>query len=174
MSPPPTWTPEMEATLRDLWNGYKLSSNEIAQRMNIGRGAVMSKIVRMGLPKHTRKRPRSAKTQAIVERRERRAAYLATLPPAERERLASVNLRKTLRKVKPDRVSSLCVMPQPERKVLELIDPTELRVPIWDLEPHHCRWPVAGAREHTLFCGRDKRVGAYCHKHARESYTRTA
>ena len=47
----------------------------------------------------------------------------------------------------------------------------EGRVPLVDLEEHHCRWvtkPAPGA----LFCGRHKNIGSYCNEHAALVYAK--
>jgi len=63
--------------------------------------------------------------------------------------------------------------PYPDKAlVLDLDGKAPLYIAVWDLEGEHCRWPVAGEREFTLFCGHPKRVGSYCHKHARQGYGR--
>jgi hypothetical protein len=43
-------------------------------------------------------------------------------------------------------------------------------VPLMDLEPHHCRWPLDGPDGAVLFCGAPKRSGkSYCAEHARRA-----
>jgi GcrA cell cycle regulator len=58
------------------------------------------------------------------------------------------------------RASKITPQPAPEPKPPE-------PVRLFDLEPHHCRWPVSGEGADTLFCGASKRSGSssYCRKH---------
>ncbi len=45
-------------------------------------------------------------------------------------------------------------------------------ITIWDLKPRHCRWPVSGEREHTMFCGTHtiSENCSYCSTHCRKAY----
>jgi hypothetical protein len=45
-----------------------------------------------------------------------------------------------------------------------------LMVKLVDLRPKHCRFPVCGEREETLFCGHAREDGAYCRHHAAICY----
>ena len=46
------------------------------------------------------------------------------------------------------------------------------RVPLVDLEDHHCRWIAAKDELTTYFCGRHKNIGSYCNEHAARVYAR--
>lgn len=46
-----------------------------------------------------------------------------------------------------------------------------LMVALVDLRPNMCRFPVAGERADTLFCGHPMEQRSYCQAHARISYT---
>ena len=49
-------------------------------------------------------------------------------------------------------------------------DPEALNVPLVELRDSHCRWPVAGERAHTLFCGRLRlEASSYCPRHHDQS-----
>jgi GcrA cell cycle regulator len=58
------------------------------------------------------------------------------------------------------------------RRVIQMSTPVRrddveaLNVPLIELRDSHCRWPVAGEREHTLFCGRLRlEDSSYCPAH---------
>ncbi len=58
--------------------------------------------------------------------------------------------------------------------IVATLDPTEfLHVALFDLEPHHCRWPCTheDTGKPTTYCGHPKDgVTSYCGPHARISY----
>lgn len=45
-----TWTPERTARLRDLWPDVSLSAADIGRELGVSKGAVVSKVRRLGLP----------------------------------------------------------------------------------------------------------------------------
>ena len=72
--------------------------------------------------------------------------------------------RKLIKNDVPERPAPFVIVepetPRPDHGVL-----------IWDLEPHHCRWPIHGEPdEHMIYCGEPKEEGcSYCAKHVAAS-----
>lgn len=76
---------------------------------------------------------------------------------------------------------------RPEPPILELVksdatkrvrkaasgdDAGSLKIPLLDLQPHHCRWSTHEEGEH-LFCGHDRVEGkSWCKHHAKKAVTR--
>ena len=55
---------------------------------------------------------------------------------------------------------------QPRVIPMRCDDVEALNVPLVELRDSHCRWPVAGERAHTLFCGRLRlEASSYCPRH---------
>ena len=72
--------------------------------------------------------------------------------------------RKLIKNDVPERPAPFLIVepqtPRPDHGVL-----------IWDLQSHHCRWPIHGEPdEHMIYCGEPKEEGcSYCAKHVAAS-----
>jgi len=135
-----SWTEERVAKLKELF-AENLTFGEIAKEIGgFSRNAVIGKAGRLGLKRGKQPPPQYA--------------------PRPRPRPRS---RQT-----PFRASRVSIL-QTERIALE---PEHVENPtsFFDLEPHHCRWPISGSGMSTLFCGTDKVGVAYCLHHCRLAY----
>ncbi|MCI9865538.1 hypothetical protein RHIZ_06230 [Rhizobium skierniewicense] len=48
--------------------------------------------------------------------------------------------------------------------------PSPLNLRLYELEPHHCHWPLKGERADMLFCANATHEGSsYCHYHTKKS-----
>jgi GcrA cell cycle regulator len=147
-SHPHDWTLERSALLRRLWNDEGLSGGEIAERMGLSRNAVIGRAHRMGLQKRNDRKANAQK--ANVTKRSKRLT----------------------RRELTHKVSSMTLPAAPAapvdagewKEVHVNFEPRGL-IQIWDLEPHHCRWPYDG-EPRTTYCGHDRLVdSSYCRKH---------
>lgn len=139
------WTPEnTEVAFEMARNGF--SASKIGIRLGVSRNAVIGKLHRSGMfTKDLSKKVRTGPTKK--ERAQARRI--------EREAIAKF---KKLREEE--------VKPQ----IFPSVPPKDFHpqaVTILDLEFWHCRWPVGGHGEHTLFCGEQKKSAAhsYCKHH---------
>lgn len=152
------WSDELSARLEALWN-EKLSASKIADalyvefRFTISRSAVIGKARRMKLA-------------------ERHQSPLAHMTPEERvqyrrDRHARLRRRDGI----PERGAAKRSPPPDYVSIHDQNIPTEQRKRLFDLENHHCRWPVGevGGPD-FFFCGSPEanmREGrSYCPAHA--------
>ncbi len=90
-----------------------------------------------------------------------------------------MGLRSTKRAAAPKVVQQPCVRSTPfvfpavQVKPLTIDQQSSGSVVLFDLEPHHCRWPVNDAP--YMFCGDTKRDGSsYCQRHFGIAHNRVA
>lgn len=137
------WARVDEDELRRLFD-ERLSAGRIGLLIGRSRSSVIGKLNRLGLKRG------DTPTQGIGKR-SRAPRKPVKLPPA----------RAWLRKQEP----APKVVPFKPREPEKPLQP--LNVGVYDLTPVHCRWPVSGEKEHTLFCGRPRVTGSsYCGPHA--------
>jgi GcrA cell cycle regulator len=101
----------------------------------------------------------------------------AVLGKVHRARMAYLHRPKTKPKAKQTRRHHPMVFAKvvgPELAELEPETPVE-PVRLMDLQAHHCRWPVAGTGEHTLFCGATalSKRHSWCEKHHKMGHAGT-
>lgn len=97
---------------------------------------------------------------------------------AKLDRLAEAEPKKwtrsaTIISVRPDRSASASAAKAEERRaqvaMAKAIEESIVGVTLLDLEPHHCRWPMAYTTEQT-FCGDDRALPSwYCGDHQTRS-----
>lgn len=137
------WTAERDDALKQLWaQGYSASliADKLANGHKLTRCAVIGRAHRLKLPARKDRQP--------LERKPRRRANGAPRPPRPRPR-----------PVPPPR-------PQPPRPT-PAMEPNMRKLPLVQLEPHQCRWPLGELMEVAhLFCGADKEDSrSYCPFH---------
>lgn len=137
------WTEARSDWAKQLWqSGW--SAGQIGKELGLSRNAVIGRICRMGL-----------------SRNEAKPTVHATYPANRKPAIRTGSISKT--KIK--------AMEKPKPIAEPLAPPPRAPVPLMDLEPHHCRWPI-GAGEAVLFCGSGRLVGRpYCPRHCGEAYT---
>ena len=149
----PGWPDEHVVALRKYF-ADGLSHQQIADQINLdfpgagySRNASIGKCNRLGLTD----RP------ATAGARERFSA-------AQKRRYARESAEGRSPLQKPASLSAAA----PARPSCAEVDP--LNVTLLELDPHQCRWPVSGEREHTLFCGHVRlEAYSYCPAHQRLS-----
>lgn len=135
------WTEERIKTLTKLWSEGR-SASIIGAKIGMTRNAVIGKRIRLGLPD-----------------RGNRGGWRRPLSPREDQERHIRELRAFETKMKP------APKPQP-MKADDALAP--LMIPLLDLEPHMCRWPVNSPErgEEFLFCAHEKERGSpYCSFH---------
>jgi GcrA cell cycle regulator len=133
------WNETNTAELRRMWDEEGLSSGDIAFIMGITRNAVIGRVRRLGLQMRDNKvqprfRPRKERAPETIKRRPRP--------------LLPISLPGDTRFMRGDAWAPL---------------PGSSPVPLIDLEPGMCKWPVSEDRPH-LFCGAAAH-GPYCEYH---------
>lgn len=132
------WTEQEEAELTRRWEQQKQTASQIAKEMKKSRNAVIGKVHRMGLS--------------------RRYGYHYDLDKPRPKRRAAFQ--------PPVREPPLNLKPTEATDLREVGAPAMARlVPLMELEPGWCRWPVG-----TLYCASDAIPrSAYCAYHHRIS-----
>lgn len=142
------WTPERDQALRDLADAG-LTSGEIARNIGMSRNAVMGKLWRLGIRKG---------------------------PPS-----VSMEEREKYRPPKPDRNAPVTVAPLkphasiPPRRIplLTLAEDRPKNLQIWELEAHHCKWPMGDPKDADFHCCgavRKDDKSPYCAYHHERAY----
>lgn len=178
------WTPERIDRLKQLWaDGY--SASEIARTLGgTTRNAVIGKRSRLGLEARSVAggRPLTRhiwgdELKRLVAEGRSRAEMMVHFGVSEsglRRRLEAVGLtaRRSYR-----RASSTPALrpPQPrkQRRPKEPPTPPESKmIPLMDLEPESCRWPIGDPKDADFaFCGAKSKVGSpYCDHHDHIAY----
>ena len=157
------WTEERIAELKQgVFEG--LSASVIATRIGVTRNAVIGKVHRLGL--------QLSRHQSTVERKMRhRAAIRQKVQPALIKKMQEGRMRAghifTGAHVGESTAYERARM---ERAAIAAnTAPNEaLMIPLLDLEPHHCRWPIGDPGKPGFgFCGCERApVGSYCETHA--------
>jgi hypothetical protein len=140
------WSTENLTRLREL-HATGMSYSEIARQLGATRNEVCGKVWREGLGLEA----------AEVLKRRRGAALVR-------------NARQTTVRVRPrPRVTKWAWAPP---KLLPPTPGVEGGVALLDLEPQHCRWPVAGSGESIRFCGggHTAKGKSYCAEHDALAY----
>src|ERR1700731_1381967 len=131
------WTKERDEQLTK-WRAEGFSAAQIAVKLgspHVTRSAVMGRAMRLGLAR--KQSTKSVPKQAISV--PKRTLPFKHLPPLPSQRTASIAI---------DQQADAPVAP----------------VALFDLEPHHCRWPVSDAP--YMFCAGTKQDGSsYCQRH---------
>jgi GcrA cell cycle regulator len=141
------WSAERDEALRQLWaQGYSASliADKLANGKKLTRCAVIGRAHRLKLPARKGKEPLERKPRGRPYRR----ANGVPKPPRPRPQPTP-----------PPR-------PQPPPPTPSL-EPTMRKLPLLQLEPHQCRWPLGELMEVAhLFCAADTREGeVYCPHH---------
>jgi len=153
---------EEEALIIRLWKERKTGS-QIGAAVGRSRNAIMGKLNRLRskgvielLPEgEARFKPKSPVAAPVSQ--PKKTPSLAVVPSLS-QKAEKVNNPPL------ERITSLFVPPEPAP---EPMDPIKFT----DLKPMSCRYVVSGKRpENFLFCGMDKKRGAYCAEHAALSY----
>lgn len=139
----PRWTPEKDSELRRLWDEEGLSSGDIAFVMGTTRNAIIGRANRLELQKRG-----STRVQPRIKPRKQRERSVSFKPRHKQFQLLPVSLPGDTRFMRGDAWSPL---------------PGTSPVPLIDLEPGMCKWPVSEDRPH-LFCGAAAH-GPYCEYH---------
>jgi GcrA cell cycle regulator len=144
------WTEERVDVLIALWReGY--SASVISARLDgvVSRSAVIGKVHRLGLARHTTSRRKPPRPSPLVAEHKRRTA---TREQRARARADFDALRRQLDAA--DRAIPATIMS------------------VIDLEDHHCRYPIGKpATPGFGFCGGQRVPGiSYCAAHARRCY----
>jgi hypothetical protein len=158
------WSEADDARLRELI-AENLSYSAIAPLIGRNRNACIGRAHRLGIQvKGTRpitvKKVKQDVARAIVKLFPPRPASQRLKPPPQ-------TAPAPVQDNRPQPASQeRCAFPryeQPEASTTPFGTPRTLI----DLEPHHCRWPVANERAETLFCCADREVMTrpYCAEH---------
>ena len=144
-----SWTDEQVEQLKSLW-AQGLPCSQIAKEMDApSRNAIIGKVRRLGLER----RREGVNPLAARERAQR--------PP------------RPERAFKPRPMPKF--MPAPVIEVIDLPPETPVNpVALFDLQDHHCRWPLGEPHHEMLHCGAqvaDDRP--YCPAHCRMAYQPT-
>jgi GcrA cell cycle regulator len=147
-----SWTEENIKRCVELWReGH--SCLAIGRVLGCSRNAVIGKIHRLGEAKRgTNKR--------IISTREK----------AQRRITRAFNLGQPAAPVtQVQRIASLVAEPLPA--INDATDEARVKS-LFDLEPHHCRWPVdVQGQQWPGYCGDKKVIGlSYCNRHVRKAY----
>lgn len=141
------WPEEQVARLKELI-AERLTSGQIAKVLQTTRNAVIGKIHRMGL--------------ALISDEAAKAHSRPAMP-------------RTLRRIAPTKFVVVNGQKQEERPMeprKPKPDEPMLKLSLFDLEEHNCRWPLEERGEYDLrlFCGRDASgSSSYCAQHRRQS-----
>lgn len=144
-----SWTPEKVELLRAL-HAAGLSGSLIGARLGATRSAVIGKLHRLGLSRHSQPRLRK---KTVSGRRNRRKAPWFSKPPNPAQ--AADRAARMMAEYEAIRQAPELFIPEPERKTLET------------LEPSSCRYPYGDPRTSDFyFCGRSAIEGlSYCDHH---------
>lgn len=124
------------------------SMGRIALALGRSRSSIAGKLRRLGIKRG------DTPTQGLARRHR---------PPNPRRRKGGT-LKRSTPPPRPVGAPKFNVVPFKPREPEKPLPP--LNVGIYDLTPAHCRWPVSGEREHTLFCGHQRVTGSsYCGQH---------
>lgn len=149
------WTAERVTRLKEL-HALGLSCSIIAQRLGgLSRSAVIGKLHRLGISRHTQ--PLVRKKTASGQRRRRRAPWLGKSPDLG---------------IAADRAARMIAEYESLRSQPEIEIPEHERKQLIDLEPNDCRWGIGDPKEPGFhFCGRPKLMGvSYCAFHATRAF----
>ena len=144
------WSAERDEALKQLWDqGYSASliADKLANGSKLTRCAVIGRAHRLKLPARKGKEPLTRKPLGRKPYRRVKGAHKPPrLPPPPPQR------------PRPPPPSSF---PNPP------MEPDMRKLPLLQLEPHHCRWPLGELHEVAhLFCAADTREGeVYCPHH---------
>lgn len=145
-----TWTDARVSTLRQLV-GAGLKATRIAAELGIGRGAVIGKLARMGVPLA--------------------GAWTVPIDPSTRPKKPKIERRAPLmpRKLKPP-------APIDEPELTDLPpDESPFACSILELDETRCHWPMGTPGTDAFqYCGTHIDGGVYCGRHARLAYKRNA
>lgn len=152
---PKSWSTEEDEQLKKL-TLEGLSASMIAERMpgNRSRNSIIGRQHRLGIMgKQTQRKKRASRLP------------IKPTPVYDRHTLAATSahvraLRSLEAKMRYAETSKAM------RETPSEVEP--LMIPLLDLEPHHCRWPIGDVGADDFgFCGHPKRAGvSYCEFHA--------
>jgi GcrA cell cycle regulator len=147
------WTAERDEMLRQLWaDGYSASliADKLANGRELTRCAVIGRVHRLKLPRR-KQPPLQHKPYRRVNGKPRRPQPKPSPPP------------------QPSRLLPAASAPIPPTA------PSAMRrLPLLQIEPHHCRWPLGELYEVAhFFCAADTREGeVYCPHHMWKAHSR--
>ena len=144
MAPSSTpWSDDKLEELKRLWaEGYSATDIALELGAPFTRCSVLGKLGRMGLQRHKPRQALRPKEQKV----RRRAVFIAPQAPPQ-----------------PPQA------PQPEEPAL--LPPKSRKLPLMQLEEHHCRWPTEGPP--FKFCGARRRgSGPYCPYHMGKAFNK--
>jgi GcrA cell cycle regulator len=141
------WSAERDEALRQLWaQGYSASliADKLANGSKLTRCAVIGRAHRLKLPARKDQKPLQRKPRLRANGKPRRPQPKPSPPP------------------QPSRLRPVAPVPSPPTE-----PPAMRKLPLLELEPHHCRWPLGELMEVAhLFCAADTREGeVYCPHH---------
>lgn len=137
------WTEQRVAELKELFD-EGLTDRQIAERMGCTSNAIEKKRPDLGL----KRKPQRARYKVVNAEKPR--AITPTF------KIVAANGHTSQKRVIESVVADM--------RPIRCVEVVPLNIPLLDLEPHHCRYPVTEEGPH-LFCGRDKFSGAYCTDH---------
>lgn len=152
------WSAQEDAKLRELAESG-MPYSEIAVMIGRGRNSCIGRAHRLGIISTWTKPAKSATPSAVKQRAK---AVIALFPPRPRPVPAAKAAPAAVAAPTQDN-RPVPLYPQPEASTTPFGKPLTLM----QLEPHHCRWPVSGERNDTLFCGavRETMTRPYCTEH---------
>lgn len=146
------WNPQQDYDLRTLCDDRALTYGEIARRLTIKWGVVVS---RSAIGQRARRQGFREHKTAEEIRQEQIAAKPQPVEPVDEQRWKKP-------KAEPPRFSKRvrCDDPEPFFGSILLLEASE----------GDCRFPVAGSGINLRVCGAPRRVGAYCETCAKRAY----
>lgn len=164
------WTEEQIVDLKSRW-AAKETARQIAAATGVSRNAVLGKIYRLGLSERVNRKPVHRVEHADKGRRRNGGAVKEALKAARarEQKIAARGNQSPLTNVMLARARAMGELPACEAVDLPQEQITHATVALLDLEPFHCRYPIA-VDDKTFFCGDSVSRGCYCDRHAEICY----
>jgi len=152
-----SWTDDRVELLRKLW-AEGLSASQIAAELGgVTRNAVIGKVHRLGLSGRAK-----STSQSSAARQKRASSRSSGYNRSGRSSRSNLPATSGSRAGDADKASALVDIPEP----------THLKLSLLKLTEQTCKWPVGDPQEEDFsFCGNNVREGApYCEYHCRVAY----